>query len=395
MDPITLIAGGALGLGIGTMIGAYLRHEKHFIPPEEQKDIWTHLQETSQTRAELSAKKRALIEMYNDGKLSENAYITKDAHYTELLGEADDTIDRLVKKLAQVYLGEEEKKSDERLGQIKNIVELNKQIKELRIKDEELRADNARLHMQLNENEEEKKELLAKKNYLEKKTEEERKVRKALREKAEQRKKERAPETVTEMQITNLNKENKLLRTSLGRNKNSVMRLSRELGVLEAIMERYASVIEQGEQKTAGDLKGLVNPSDSVVKRMVVKYSTPEKVYEFVRDKIEEVYVPFMFWLNPADVIQLKAGDSQDRATLLCTMLRAMGEDAKVLVVELKNGVHRSLVVTKGRVLALDPVREFEDFKGAEDKVLAMYSFDGSGFKKKVYEFNEKEYKAF
>jgi len=394
MDPITLAAGGALGLAIGTMVGAYLRHEKKFIPPEEQKDIWQHLQETSQKRAELSAKKRTLIEMYNDGKLSENAYITKDAHYTELLGEADDEIDRLVTKLAKVYLDEEEGYSDLKLEQIKNMVDLNKKIKELSVKMEELSAENGQLHMQLNENEEDKKDLLAQKNLMERRAKETSRAVSELNQKQKQAA-VKTPNALDDTRVVNLNKENGMLRASLAKNKTTVTKLSSELGVLEAIMERYASVIEQGEQKTSDSLKSLVTVSSEKIKGIVRELGSVENLYKFVRDDVEEVYVPFMFWLNPEDVVKLKAGDIQDKATLLCTLLRAKDEDAKVVVVELKNGMHRSVVVIEDRVLALEPTREFEDFVGAEGEVILKYLFDGSPFKKKIYEFNEKEYQAF
>ena len=251
------------------------------------------------------------------------------------------------------------------------------------------------MHIEIRNLEEEAKAYLAERNRIEKRYEEQKRKNRELEERIEQLEKEReelmdriATEPSVEEKIKNLEHENKILREALERTKSKAKTLSKQIAVMETILNRHIRVLEKLEEKTADDIKKAVKPHSKAIKDIVKAYDTPEKAYRFVKEHITEVPTSFNYWLSVEEVLKLRAGDLQDKAILLCSMLRALGKDAKVIVVELKNGIDRALVYSDGHLLDFN--REYDDITGDEEECLRNYSFDRSRIRKVLYAFNDK-----
>jgi len=117
------------------------------------------------------------------------------------------------------------------------------------------------------------------------------------------------------------------------------------------IIDRYRGEIEEHENKTVTDLKGLVQPHDT----LIVK--TRDSLLEGFRPYIyqehflqaskmcceyvasfQNISPPVAFWLTFSDMQSIMAGDEIDKSILLCSLLRSIGsESARVFVTDTKN----------------------------------------------------------
>ncbi|NPV50305.1 MAG: hypothetical protein HPY60_03805 [Candidatus Methanofastidiosum sp.] len=90
------------------------------------------------------------------------------------------------------------------------------------------------------------------------------------------------------------------------------------------------------------DMTVFITPENQSIKSFSNEISTndPLTIYRFVRDEIkyEEDYLTydyrFEYWQLPEETLNLRTGDCEDQAILLCTLLRAKGyspEDVKVV----------------------------------------------------------------
>ena len=165
--------------------------------------------------------------------------------------------------------------------------------------------------------------------------------------------------------------------------------------MLSAIIDRHAKEID--EAKKAEELKELIQPGNPGVRELAKKCPTPKAAYEFVRDRIMEVHpkVSASYWLDVDDIMRLGAADLDDKSIFLCSMLRAMGENAWVAMLEMKNGYRRAVVLTDDHVLDADDIRKYDDFAGlSQEEALGKYRFDGFPVKRLLFKFNEREYVA-
>jgi transglutaminase-like putative cysteine protease len=71
------------------------------------------------------------------------------------------------------------------------------------------------------------------------------------------------------------------------------------------------------------DLVSLVDPDDPTVRSLAVRLVTPEAAYSYVRDRIR--YEPMLPAANPREILRAGAGSCLGKATLLCSLYRAMG----------------------------------------------------------------------
>ncbi|MBN1159959.1 MAG: hypothetical protein JXA43_01835 [Candidatus Diapherotrites archaeon] len=186
-----------------------------------------------------------------------------------------------------------------------------------------------------------------------------------------------------------------------------------ELEVSKVILHRYAEYINKQEAKSISEIKAMVNPEDLTVLSLVKKFTTELKGYsypsgyeraarvafEYVRDEITALPKSsgIAYWLYPEDVIKVKAGDNEDQAILLCSILRALGdEDAHVAVVQIDDGTMHSFVMAKinGKTTILDPSQKhaFDKFQGSEQDAIIKYRLGESRISKVVYKFNDKYY---
>jgi len=186
-----------------------------------------------------------------------------------------------------------------------------------------------------------------------------------------------------------------------------------ELNAIKIILQRYSDYINKQEAKSVTEIKSMVNPDDLTVLSLVKKFTSELKNYsypagyeraakmafDYVRDEI--ITLPkapgIAYWLYPEDVMKIKAGDNEDQAILLCSILIALGEkDAYVAVVQLEDGTMHSIVLTKiaGQTIALDPSQKhaFDSYRGTEQEAIMAYRLGDSRISKIVYKFNDKYY---
>lgn len=72
-----------------------------------------------------------------------------------------------------------------------------------------------------------------------------------------------------------------------------------------------------------------MTPDAPEIQRLAAELESPQKIYEYM-SKIR--YVPDYFLKKPVDVLRLQEGDCDEQSVLLCSLLRAIGEDAYVRV---------------------------------------------------------------
>lgn len=180
------------------------------------------------------------------------------------------------------------------------------------------------------------------------------------------------------------------------------------------LLDKYAGLINEKEQRNIGDIKGLVNPDDLSIQSLILQFKpetyvlerdylfTAQQVFEFITREIR--YVPndlsMNFWLNPKDILTHKVSDDEDLAVLLCTCLRALGDvKAAVYVMELEDLRTHAVVMSdiNEKTLLLDPSVGHGFFKYYGDKTLVFkkYRFDGKALKRAIYRFNAETYEQF
>lgn len=180
------------------------------------------------------------------------------------------------------------------------------------------------------------------------------------------------------------------------------------------LLEKYADVINQQEQRTVGEIKTLINADDLSVQSLLSKFKpssftyekdylyTIQQVFEYLVKEIK--YVPnelnINFWLSPTDILTNKVSDDEDLAVLLCTLMFAAGDDkALVHVMEMEDSRTHAVVISEinGKTLLLDPSAGHGFFKyyGEKSFVFKKYHFAGKKLKRALYRFNASTYEQF
>ncbi|MFC2175180.1 hypothetical protein ACFLQ2_04965 [archaeon] len=393
-------ATGVVGVAFGLGASLIVRHKPKKLPQAVPKDAWENLRELTKDRAEIAAKKKALHRAYSAGSIEEHSFVTKDSHYTTLIEHFDDDIDKAVLELSKAFLPEELQKGEKKLEQLSDLAVLSTKIAELKEDKKSLDEERGQLYLQLTEVEEDKKMHLAEKNSLQEKYEKDSTRLTEMTDSIQTLEKQRvelesrvAGIQPRDQKIATLEKENRTLRDGLTNARNKIFGAEKEVGVLSAVIDRHAKEIDEG--KKPDDMKTLVQPNNTGIKKLVKKYTSPEAAYEYVRDEIVEVHpqVSASYWLGVDDVMRLGAADPDDKAILLCSMIRALGESAWVTVLEMKNGYQRAVVVTDDRVLDAEETRDYSDFVGmSAEEAIRKYRFDGFPVKKMLFRFNDSEY---
>ncbi|MBM3281857.1 MAG: hypothetical protein FJY86_00765 [Candidatus Diapherotrites archaeon] len=192
------------------------------------------------------------------------------------------------------------------------------------------------------------------------------------------------------------------------------MRSDNKLVFYKMLLDKYADIINQKEQRTVGEIKTLINVDDLSVQSLVAKFKpdayhkekdylyTAQQVFEFITQEIH--YTPnelnINFWLSPTDILANKVSDDEDLAVLTCTALCALGDDkALVYVMEMEDLRTHAVVITEinGKTLLLDPSVNHGFFKYYGDKsfVFKKYRFEGKKLKRALYRFNASTYEQF
>ena len=123
------------------------------------------------------------------------------------------------------------------------------------------------------------------------------------------------------------------------------------LKLFRLIIERYRGDVEEHENKSVSDLKGMILPHDPIITK------TRDSLLESFRPYIYEEHFlpaakmcceyvasfatispPVAFWLTFSDMQSILAGDEIDKSILLCSLLRSIGSpDARIFVTNTKN----------------------------------------------------------
>ena len=175
----------------------------------------------------------------------------------------------------------------------------------------------------------------------------------------------------------------------------------------QLLVSRYKDHIEGNETKTVPDVKSLVQPTNSNIVPIVQKIKTDNKdfmkqfqsAYEYV-DEIHSVpYIGATLWLSVKEMLDNKVADYEDKAILLCSILRALGANAIVLVALMTDGSNRPIVLLnmKDKSIMLDPNKkhDFIKFVGKRNELIRQFSVDGNRIKRIHYEFNDKDYVSY
>ncbi len=180
------------------------------------------------------------------------------------------------------------------------------------------------------------------------------------------------------------------------------------------LLEKYTEIINEKEEKTIGEIKGLIDPDDLSIQAILAElissdysfeknYLTIAKeAFDFVVKEISfvESNLKINYWMAPSEILRHKIADDEDIAVFLCTLLYALGDEkAFVVVAELENLSTHTFVITeyKNNFYLFDPSQKtpFEEFSGKKEKVIEKYSFKNSKIKRFLYRFNSEEYEQF
>jgi hypothetical protein len=198
-------------------------------------------------------------------------------------------------------------------------------------------------------------------------------------------------------------------------------------GFYRRIIEKYAAMIDEYDEKTVPELKSLINKNDpaiSELKRGFLDELLSDKMkrggtsadyvfsedFLFVADKLFRhcqklshihANLPVSFWLNMKEVSEMQAADPFDRAILLCSLLRAFDGMAKIRVLELENNLIHPVVLMEfeGKKFLLDANQKeslLTTYSGLDlNDVLKSFEYDKNKYLKSAYEFNDEEYVEF
>jgi len=194
------------------------------------------------------------------------------------------------------------------------------------------------------------------------------------------------------------------LQDELSKYKEKMEEYYHKILIYELLIQRYTEQIEINETKTIPDLKALVQPTNSNITPIIQKIKSEASdfldqcrlAYDFIDEVHSVPYIGTTFWLTIKEMLDNKVADYEDKAILLCSVLRGLGANARIAVVMLSDGSNRPLVTIslKDGCILLDPNRkhDFEKYIGKKNALIKRFSTDKSTVKRVIYEFNDKDY---
>ncbi|MDE1869975.1 MAG: hypothetical protein KGH71_03250 [Candidatus Micrarchaeota archaeon] len=172
------------------------------------------------------------------------------------------------------------------------------------------------------------------------------------------------------------------------------------------VILRYKEHIEQNENLNVAELPKLITPTDETVATSTNKikanfdsYSynsnflaAAKLAYEYVTNHVSQVSLPIEFWLYPADTIKCEAGDIFDKATLLCSMMIALGNPSTRVISSVKPNERRFIVYCEfdNALFAFDLDRGLIKFESKEKLIESLVLKENDDTT--AYEFNDKMY---
>jgi tricorn protease-like protein len=111
-----------------------------------------------------------------------------------------------------------------------------------------------------------------------------------------------------------------------------------------------------------------------------------------VKESIVTLSPPIQFWLKPSEVVSIGAGDTFDKAVLLCTMLIALGNISTNIITAIKDEKKKYVIYLefKEKRFAIEIENGMREVKSKEDLLLEMGVHDEGEIT--AYEFNDKMY---
>ncbi len=173
--------------------------------------------------------------------------------------------------------------------------------------------------------------------------------------------------------------------------------------ILNLVIKRYSKCINEKEIKTIEDLKALVQPSNSEVLKIAsslkgqTKQEKAKQAYEKIVKEIKSVpSLGINFWMTIEEMLETKIADYEDKAILLCSVLKAIGEEAEIAIAELNDGSNKPFILIKKEeeYLMLDPntFHEFEKYKGNLKTLVEKYEENSKKITRFLYKFNNTTY---
>lgn len=187
-----------------------------------------------------------------------------------------------------------------------------------------------------------------------------------------------------------------------------------QIKLYRLLLEKYADIINEGEKRTIGEIKALINGEDLTIQAILSDFmpenysfekdyaKTASAVLNFITSEIEYVdhELNLNYWLTPKEIFTNKVGDDEDLAVFLCSLLLGLGDEkAEVVIAELDNLETHAFVITEleNKFYLLDPSQEskFKEFSGKKEDVVAKYSFTKAKIRRFLYKFNHSNYEQF
>jgi len=181
-----------------------------------------------------------------------------------------------------------------------------------------------------------------------------------------------------------------------------------ELRLYQFLLQKYADVINEREQRTIGEIKGLVDGTDLTIQSVVDDTKTDSyetslrNVYKFIKDEISYVdaELSLNYWMSAREVMEVKAADDEDMAVFVCACMKCLGDNnAEVIIAELENLQTHAFVSTeiddKFLILDIPQKHDFDKYFGNKPTILTKYTFNGNKIKRFLYRFNSQKYEQF
>jgi hypothetical protein len=364
---------------------------------ENKEELYAKFAKLGDDKAKMKAKMAAVEETKNYGRISKAEYEYQILKIGKEIAIMDAEMDRILKKLAmphyQIKLQQERsletdkmsllvKMQEETNAQKRRIEELEGALEDVTKRNEILEGENEELQQKLDNVESSYKDRVIR---LEQEL-------------------DRAKKAATGGIVANPGMVDE---EEVKKYKEKMEEYYHKILLYQLLVSRYKDHIEGNETKTVPDVKSLVQPTNSNIIPIVQKIKTDNKdfmkqfqsAYEYV-DEIHSVpFIGATLWLSIKEMLDNKVADYEDKAILLCSILRALGANALVLVALMTDGSNRPIVLLnmKDKSIMLDPntKHDFIKFVGKRNELIRQFSVDGNRIKRIQYEFNDKDYVSY
>ena len=174
--------------------------------------------------------------------------------------------------------------------------------------------------------------------------------------------------------------------------------------IREIIIRRYSKYINEKEIKTIEDLKSRIQPDNKEVQEIISSFQNQDKeelikqAYYFVATQITSLpSIGINFWMSIEEIIENKAADYEDKAILLCSILKAIGAKAQIAIAELNDSSNKPFILIQqqeNNYLLLDPNKkhEFGKYKGTLKELAEKYEENNQKISRFLYKFDNQEY---